>query len=89
MLKRKHRLTLGEEGIVRYVTATGDPHVALDVGKDPVFFNNPGFPPTHSEMALPLKNEGPRLSVRSMYKAQKQEPSHTKIYKCSVYWQIR
>jgi len=29
----------------------------MDVGKDPVFFNNPDLPGTHSEMALPLRNE--------------------------------
>ena len=57
MLERKHRLRVGAEGIVGYVTSTGDPRVALDVGKDPVFFNNPDLPLTHSEMALPLKNE--------------------------------
>jgi GAF domain-containing protein len=55
MLTRKHRLRVGEEGIVGYVTATGMPRVVMDVGKDPVFFNNPDLPTTHSEMALPLR----------------------------------
>lgn len=55
MLTRKHRLRVGEEGIVGYVTATGTPRVVMDVGKDPVFFNNPDLPTTHSEMALPLR----------------------------------
>ncbi|RPJ29251.1 MAG: GAF domain-containing protein [Chloroflexi bacterium] len=58
MLERKHRLRVGEEGIVGYVTSTGEPRIAMDVGKDPVFFNNPDLPETHSEMALPLKSEG-------------------------------
>ena len=57
MLDRKHRLRVGAEGIVGYVTATGEPRVAMDVGKDPVFFNNPDLPETHSEMALPLRIE--------------------------------
>ena len=56
MLERKHRLRVGEEGIVGYVTATGGPRIAMDVGRDPVFFNNPDLPETHSEMALPLKS---------------------------------
>ncbi len=56
MLERKHRLRVGEEGIVGYVTSTGEPRIAMDVGKDPVFFNNPDLPETHSEMALPLKS---------------------------------
>jgi GAF domain-containing protein len=58
MLARKHRLRVGSEGIVGYVTSTGDPRVAMDVGKDSVFFNNPDLPDTHSELALPLRSEG-------------------------------
>jgi GAF domain-containing protein len=58
MLERKHRLRVGEEGIVGHVTATGEPRIAMDVGRDPVFFNNPDLPATHSEMALPMRSEG-------------------------------
>jgi GAF domain-containing protein/HAMP domain-containing protein len=54
MLNRKHRLRVGEEGIVGYAAFTGKPRIALDVGQDAVFFNNPDLPDTHSEMALPL-----------------------------------
>lgn len=54
MLERKHRLKVGEEGIVGYAAATGKPRIAMDVGTDAVFFNNPDLPETHSEMALPL-----------------------------------
>jgi GAF domain-containing protein/HAMP domain-containing protein len=55
MLKRGHRLKVGEVGIVGYVTSTGNPRVALDTGTDAVYFNNPDLPDTHSEIALPLK----------------------------------
>lgn len=58
MLERKHRLRIGEEGIVGHVISTGEPRIALDVGRDPVFFNNPELPETHSELALPLRTEG-------------------------------
>lgn len=58
MLERKHRLRVGEEGIVGHVTSKGEPRIAMDVGKDPVYFNNPDLPETHSEMALPLRSEG-------------------------------
>jgi GAF domain-containing protein len=54
MLARHHRLRIGEQGIVGMVAATGAPRIAMDVGKDAVFFNNPELPDTHSEMALPL-----------------------------------
>jgi GAF domain-containing protein/HAMP domain-containing protein len=55
MLARGHRLKIGEVGIVGYVTGTGQPRVALDVGTDSVFFDNPDLPDTRSEMALPLR----------------------------------
>jgi GAF domain-containing protein len=55
MLARGHRLKLGEQGIVGFVTQTGTPRIALDVGQDAVFFNNPELPETRSELALPLK----------------------------------
>jgi GAF domain-containing protein len=54
MLERKHRLGVGQTGIVGYVTSTGNPRIALDTGADAVFFDNPDLPNTRSEMALPL-----------------------------------
>jgi GAF domain-containing protein len=56
MLERRHRLRVGEQGIVGNVTLTGNPHIAMDVGADAVFFDNPELEETHSEMALPLKS---------------------------------
>ncbi|NJN80636.1 MAG: GAF domain-containing protein [Anaerolineales bacterium] len=55
MLKRGHKLKVGESGIVGFVARFGSPRIALDVGLDAVFFNNPDLPATRSEMALPLK----------------------------------
>ena len=55
MLARGHRLKVGEQGIVGYVTLSRLPRIALDVGADAVYFNNPDLPDTHSEVALPLK----------------------------------
>lgn len=57
MLARGHKLAVGEMGIVGNVAASGQPRIALDVGKDAVFFDNPDLPETRSEMALPLKTE--------------------------------
>ncbi|HPN52661.1 MAG TPA: GAF domain-containing protein, partial [Anaerolineaceae bacterium] len=56
MLARQHKLKVGQVGIVGYVTATGKPRIATDVGTDAYFFNNPDLPLTRSEMALPLKS---------------------------------
>ena len=44
MLEQGHRLKVGEEGIVGFVAAHNTPRVALDVGDDAVFFNNPTCP---------------------------------------------
>lgn len=58
MLARGHKLEVGQLGIVGFVTATGQPRIALDVGADAVFFDNPDLPDTHSEVALPLRYSG-------------------------------
>lgn len=58
MLARGHQLKVGQQGIVGYVTGTGKARIALDVGGDAVFFNNPDLPTTRSEMALPLTISG-------------------------------
>jgi signal transduction histidine kinase/ActR/RegA family two-component response regulator len=55
MLARGHRLQVGAEGIVGRVTGSGQPRIALDVGADAVYFDNPDLPNTRSEMALPLR----------------------------------
>ena len=55
MLAREHKLKVGEQGIVGNVALSGNPRIALDVGDDAVFFNNPDLPGTHSEVALPLR----------------------------------
>jgi GAF domain-containing protein len=58
MLKQQHRLKVGEQGIVGSATYSGEPRIALDIGKDAVYFNNPDLPNTHSESALPLLSGG-------------------------------
>ncbi|MBI2333212.1 MAG: GAF domain-containing protein, partial [Chloroflexi bacterium] len=55
MLKRGHKLKVGESGIVGFVARAGVPRIALDVGQDATYFNNPDLPTTRSEVALPLK----------------------------------
>jgi GAF domain-containing protein/ActR/RegA family two-component response regulator len=60
MLARRHRLRAaktpgGQQGIVGFVTAFGQPRIALNVGEDAVHFRNPDLPETQSEMALPLR----------------------------------
>jgi len=54
MLARGHKLQVGHTSIVGKVSQSGQPRIALDVGQDAVFFDNPDLPDTRSEMALPI-----------------------------------
>ncbi len=63
MLDRGHRLEVGLTGIVGTVAQTGQARIALDVGSDAAFFDNPDLPTTRSEMALPLNYRGETIGV--------------------------
>lgn len=54
MTENGHALAVGTQGIVGYVAAHKKSRIALDVGADAVFFNNPYLPMTRSEAAIPL-----------------------------------
>jgi GAF domain-containing protein len=62
MLERGHRLKLGF-GVVGFCAQTGQPRIALDVGSDSVYFNNPDLPTTRSEVALPMRSRGETIGV--------------------------
>ena len=72
MVARGHRLKVGQTGIVGTTAAQGQPHIALDVGADAVFFDNPDLPATHSEAALPLRA---REEIIGVLDVQSTEPS--------------
>ncbi len=72
MLRRGHKLEVGRTGIVGFVAQTGQARIALDVGKDAVFFDNPDLPDTHSEMALPLTVTGKVLGALDIQSTQPQ-----------------
>ncbi len=63
MLEHGHKLKVGTTGIVGFVAQKGESRIALDVGTDAVFFNNPDLPRTRSEMALPLITRGQTIGV--------------------------
>jgi nitrate/nitrite-specific signal transduction histidine kinase len=63
MLGRGHRLKVGEQGIVGYVTGTGNPRIEQQVGEGEVYYANPDLPATRSEMALPLQVGGQILGA--------------------------
>jgi GAF domain-containing protein/HAMP domain-containing protein len=63
MLGQRHRLVAEGKGIVGYVADRGEARVALDVGQDAAYFDNPDLPETRSEVALPLRARGEILGV--------------------------
>lgn len=71
MLARSHRLRLGT-GIVGHAALTGLPRIALDVGADAVFFDNPDLPETRSEAALPMKSRGETIGILDVQSTEAQ-----------------
>lgn len=72
MLEKGHQLKVGETGIVGFVAENLRARIALDVGADAVFFNNPDLPETRSEMALPLVAAGQILGVLDVQSTESQ-----------------
>lgn len=54
MLREGHRLAIGGNSMIGASIANKKGRIALDVGAEAVFFENPHLPKTRSEMALPL-----------------------------------
>lgn len=84
MLQIKHRLQVGEQGIVGNVAMTGKPRIAMDVGQDAIYFNNPYLPETHSEMALPLKSGTRVIGVLDVQSTEKNAFSSNDIQLLSL-----
>jgi GAF domain-containing protein/HAMP domain-containing protein len=63
MLQRGHRLRVGQEGMVGFVTSTGESRVLQSVAGDVIHFDNPDLPYTRSEMTLPLETSGALLGA--------------------------
>ncbi len=71
MLEKKHQLKIEETSMVGYTTELIKARIALDVGTDAVYFDNPDLPETRSEMTLPLVVGGQILGVLDV---QSKEP---------------
>lgn len=54
MIKGEHKLAIGGNSMIGAAIANKQGRIALDVGAEAVFFENPHLPETRSEMALPL-----------------------------------
>ena len=63
MLEQRHKLKVGETGIVGFVAHSGQARIAIDVGADAVHFHNPLLPETHSEIGLPLRSRNFTIGI--------------------------
>lgn len=63
MLSQDFRLPIQPTSILGYTIASGEARIALDVGADSVYFDNPDLPETRSEMALPLRTAGQTIGA--------------------------
>jgi GAF domain-containing protein/HAMP domain-containing protein len=84
MLDRRHKLKLEATSIVGFVTSRNEPRVALDVGTDSVYFNNPDLPNTRSEMALPLRISGRVIGALDVQSTQANAFSEEDVATLSV-----
>jgi GAF domain-containing protein len=72
MLAEGHRLAVGGESMIGWSTASRKARIALDVGKEPVRFDNPHLPLTRSELALPIISQHHVLGALTI---QSEKPS--------------
>ncbi len=72
MLENKHQLKINETSIVGYATQNAKARIALDVGQDAVYFDNPDLPKTRSELALPLVVGGQILGALDVQSTESQ-----------------
>jgi GAF domain-containing protein/HAMP domain-containing protein len=72
MVERGHALEIGSQSIVSFVASQKRARIALDLGADAVFFNNPDLPMTRSEVALPLLIRDKVLGVLDIQSEQPQ-----------------
>jgi len=58
LIARSHRLRVGGQSMIGWVTQNNQPRVASEVSQDPVHFRNEFLPETRAELAVPLQLGG-------------------------------
>jgi sensor domain CHASE-containing protein/GAF domain-containing protein len=66
MLSSGHRLAVGGVSMIGWSTATQQPRIALDVGKEAIRFSNPLLPNTRSELAIPIVSRNVTIGALSL-----------------------
>ncbi|HSM70862.1 MAG TPA: GAF domain-containing protein, partial [Anaerolineales bacterium] len=72
MVEKGHFFKVGTNSIVGSSAFQKKPRIALDVGPDPVSFDNPDLPATRSEMAVPLMIRDKVLGILDIQSDQPQ-----------------
>ncbi len=70
MMDNHHKLEVGGRSMIGACTNLNQARIALDVGKEAVWFNNPFLPDTRSEMALPLAVAGAVIGALTVQSTQ-------------------
>jgi len=70
MLAQGHRLEVGGKSMIGQCVARVEARIALDVGEEPVRFDNPLLPETRSELALPLRSRGRVIGAMTVQSAE-------------------
>jgi GAF domain-containing protein len=66
MVSQGHRLEIGGNSMIGWCIANQKARITLDVGAEPVRFDNPLLPATRSELALPLLARGTAIGAISV-----------------------
>lgn len=70
MKSQPHRLAIGSNSLVGWVAAHKQPRIALNVGQDSIYFQNPLLPDTRAEAVLPLIGQGELLGLLDVQSQQ-------------------
>jgi GAF domain-containing protein/DNA-binding LacI/PurR family transcriptional regulator len=70
MVSQGHRLEVGSNSMIGWCIANQKARIALDVGNEPVRFENPLLPATRSELALPLLARGVAIGAVTVQSEQ-------------------
>lgn len=63
LISRGHKLAVGSDSIIGWVTSHNEPRVSSEVTQDPIHFRNELLPETRSEAAVPLQVAGTVLGA--------------------------
>ncbi len=70
MLARGHQLEVGGDSMIGQCVARDQARIALDVGEEAAWTDNPFLPHTRSEMALPLRSRGRVIGAMTVQSTQ-------------------